>query len=77
MTQLWPRGGLWRHGDFLKLIATIGLQWDKASLDYLYEGQHKVERKGESFWGGVMLSETRERPARPRADAAPTSQSAK
>lgn len=62
------------HGDYLKTIAEIGLQWDKASLDYLYEGNHRIDRKGESFWGGVMLSETRERPARSRAVAAPTSQ---
>jgi zinc carboxypeptidase len=52
------------YGDFLKLIAAIGLQWDKASLDYLYEGQHRVERKGETFWGGVTISQVRERPAK-------------
>ena len=53
------------HGEFLKLIAAIGLQWDKASLDYLFEGKHRVDRRGESFWGGVTLSLSRERPARP------------
>src|SRR5581483_8182659 len=63
------------YGDYLKTIAAIGLQWDKASLDYLYEGQHRIDRRGESFWGGVMLSENRERPARARGGAAaPSSQ---
>jgi Zinc carboxypeptidase len=55
------------YGDFLKTVAAIGLQWDKASLDYLVEGQHKIDRKAEAFWGGVLLSVTRERPARSKA----------
>jgi hypothetical protein len=58
------------HGEFLHLIAAIGLQWDKASLDYLFEGDHRVERRGDSFWGGVTLSLNRERPARAAADKA-------
>jgi hypothetical protein len=43
----------WQHrapdetarGDWMKLVATAGLQWDKASLDYLVRGRHEVERK--------------------------------
>ena len=62
------------YGEYLMMIAAIGLQWDKASLDYLCEGHHRITRRGESFWGGVMLSETRERPASSRAAAAPTTQ---
>jgi hypothetical protein len=63
------------YGDFLKTVATIGLQWDKASLDYLFEAPHRIDRKGDAFWGGVMMTETRERPARPKA-AARSSQTA-
>lgn len=51
------------HGDWMKLVATAGLQWDKAILDYLYEGDHEVERNGSSFWGGgVRLWHHRARP---------------
>jgi hypothetical protein len=50
------------RGDWMKLVATAGLQWDKAVLEYLLEGKHTVERKGDSFWGGVALTMTRPRP---------------
>lgn len=54
------------HGDWLKLVATAGLQWDKANFEYLVQGNHKVDRKAEAFFGGgVSLSMTRTRPARP------------
>ncbi len=54
------------HGDWLKLVATAGLQWDKANFEYLAQGNHKVDRKAETFFGGgVSLSMNRTRPARP------------
>jgi hypothetical protein len=53
------------RGDWLKLVATAGLQWDKASLQYLAEGKHAVDRKAEPFWGGVSLSMNRPRPPKP------------
>ena len=54
------------HGDWLKLVATAGLQWDKANLEYLVQGNHKVDRKADTFFGGgVTLSLNRTRPARP------------
>jgi hypothetical protein len=53
------------RGDWLKLVATAGLQWDKASLQYLAEGKHTVDRKAEPFWGGVSLSMNRPRPPKP------------
>jgi hypothetical protein len=53
------------HGDWLKLVATAGLQWDKAHFEYLVQGNHKVDRKAEPFFGGVSLSMNRTRPARP------------
>jgi hypothetical protein len=53
------------RGDWLKLVATAGLQWDKAILQYLVNGNHLVERKAEPFWGGVTLSLNRPRPPKP------------
>ena len=54
----------------MKLVATAGLQWDKAILQYLVDGDHKVERKGTSFWGGVSWSLDRPRPPKsPEEDA--------
>ena len=54
------------RGDWMKLVAAAGLQWDKAVLDYLVQGHHEVERKIEPFWQGVSLTMTRPRP--PKTD---------
>jgi hypothetical protein len=53
------------RGDWMKLVANAGLQWDKAILDYLVEGHHEVERKLEPFWNGVSLTMNRPRPPKP------------
>ena len=53
------------RGDWLKLVANAGLQWDKAILDYLVQGHHEIERKVEPFWNGVSLSMNRPRPPKP------------
>jgi zinc carboxypeptidase len=53
------------RGDWMKLVATAGLQWDKAILDYLVQGHHAVERKVEPFWQGVSLTLNRPRPPKP------------
>ena len=58
------------HGDWMKLVATMGLQWDKANLAYLVSGNHVIERKGAAFFGGVSLSVNRPRP--PKTDAVAT-----
>jgi len=50
------------HGDWLKLVATAGLQWDEAILQYLVDGDHEVERNGKAFWSGVSWSLDRPRP---------------
>ena len=50
------------RGDWMKLVANAGLQWDKAILEYLVLGHHEVERKLEPFWNGVTLSINRPRP---------------
>ncbi len=53
------------YGDWLQLVASAGLQWDIAILRYLLEGDHTVERDGESFYGGVTLTMSRPRPPKP------------
>ncbi|HEV8345925.1 MAG TPA: M14 family metallopeptidase [Vicinamibacterales bacterium] len=53
------------RGDWMKLVANAGLQWDKAILEYLVLGRHEVERKVEPFWNGVSLSMNRPRPPKP------------
>ena len=52
------------HGPWMDLVAKAGLSWDQAILDYLYDGNHKVERSGSGFRGGVTLRMGRERPPR-------------
>ena len=54
------------YGDWMKLVATAGLQWDKAILDYLVSGDHQIERKTAEFFGGISLSINRPRPPKPR-----------
>jgi hypothetical protein len=53
------------RGDWMKLVANAGLQWDKAILDYLVQGHHEVERKIDPFWNGVTLTMNRPRPPKP------------
>jgi zinc carboxypeptidase len=50
------------RGEWMKLVANAGLQWDKAILEYLVLGNHEVERKIEPFWNGASLTMTRARP---------------
>ena len=50
------------YGPWMELVAKAGLSWDQAILDYLYEGDHEVERAGSTFFGGVTLRMNRPRP---------------
>ena len=50
------------YGLWMELVAKAGLSWNEAILEYLYDGDHKVERSGSRFRGGVTLNMTRERP---------------
>ncbi|MCY3611118.1 MAG: M14 family metallopeptidase [Gemmatimonadetes bacterium] len=52
------------YGPWMELVAKAGLSWDQAILDYLYDGDHEVERSGSAFSGGVTLRMSRERPPR-------------
>ena len=54
------------YGDWMKLVARAGLQWDTAVLDYLAEMPYEVEHRRESFAGGVTLSVHRARPPKPK-----------
>ena len=56
------------RGDWMTLVATAGLQWDKANLEYLVQGHHEIERKMEPFWNGVSLSINRLRPPKTQKD---------
>ena len=50
-----------------EIMATMGLEVNKALLNYLADGNHKIERKGSTFWEGVQLSMNRPRPPRCQA----------
>ncbi len=57
------------HGPWMELVAKAGLSWNEAILEYLYDGNHEVERSGSAFRGGVTLRMERERPPEPSAEA--------
>jgi zinc carboxypeptidase len=59
------------RGDWLKLVANAGLQWDKAILEYLVQGHHEVERTLTPFWHGVTLTMNRPRPPKPAGTDTP------
>ena len=52
-------------GDWLKLVASAGFQFDLASLKYLYESTYEVKRTQVRDGDGVRFSTIRPRPARP------------
>ena len=52
------------YGSWLQLVASAGLQWDKALLGYLLEGNHEVERTETEIAGGVTFKINRDRPAK-------------
>ena len=57
------------YGDWMKLVATMGLQWDKALLQYLLDGRHVVEPKAKPFFGGATITLDRPRPPKPEPPA--------
>ena len=54
------------YGEWLQLVATGGLQWDKALLEYLLEGNHIIDRDKRSVGDAMTFRVTRPRPAKPR-----------
>ena len=49
---------------WMDLVAKAALSWDQAVLDYLHDGDHRVDRSGSGFLGGVTLRMSRTRPPR-------------
>ena len=56
------------YGPWMELVAKAGLSWDQAILDYLYDGDHEVDRSGSAFLGGATLRMNRTRPPREKKD---------
>ena len=52
------------YGDWLQMVATAGVEWDKALLEYLLEGNHEINRTKDAFAGGVTFKVDRPRPAK-------------
>lgn len=50
------------YGPYMELMGKAGLSWDQALTDYLYDGDHRVNRSGSTFFGGVTLRMNRPRP---------------
>jgi hypothetical protein len=57
-------------GDWLELVARAGLEWDKALLEYLLEGNHVIERTHGQHDTAVSIKLHRPRPAKPPEDNA-------
>ena len=51
------------HGDWMRMVASAGLAWDEAVLEYLLEGNHRIERQHRDSDGVVTLKIHRPRPA--------------
>ena len=50
------------RGDWMKVVASAGLAWDTAVLQYLLDGDHQVNRDASEFFGGVSIRLDRPRP---------------
>ena len=50
------------HGDWMEVVASAGLAWDTAVLQYLLDGDHQVNRNTSEFFGGVSIRLDRPRP---------------
>ncbi len=50
------------RGDWMELVASAGLSWDLAVLQYLLDGDHRVNRNSSEFFGGVSIRLHRPRP---------------
>jgi hypothetical protein len=64
------------RGDWMKIVASAGLQWDLAVLRLLYDTEFKIERREEATADGVSLAVFRPRPGTtPKVPTAPTTTS--
>jgi hypothetical protein len=53
------------YGAFLHLVASAGLAFDRAHLDYFVQGKYKITHKQKDFFDGVQWTVDRERPVLP------------
>jgi hypothetical protein len=53
------------YGSFLHLVASAGLAFDRAHLDYFVQGKYKITHTQKDFSDGVQWSVERERPVLP------------
>jgi hypothetical protein len=53
------------HGDYLQLLAAMGLAYDHAHLTYLDEGEFKITHTEKDYSNGVTWEVERERPILP------------
>lgn len=58
------------YGPWMELMGKAGLSWDQAITDYLFDGNHEVDRNGSRFFGGVSLRMNRPRPPEDADDEA-------
>lgn len=56
------------RGEWMELVASAGLAWDLAVLQYLVDGDHRLEREVSEFYGGVSIRLDRPRPPRAGPD---------
>jgi hypothetical protein len=59
------------HGDYMKLLASAGLAFDKVHLNYLATGKLRITRTERDVPGGVQRRVDRARPILPGSMAAP------
>ncbi|HEX4592860.1 MAG TPA: M14 family zinc carboxypeptidase, partial [Bryobacteraceae bacterium] len=59
------------HGDYLKLLASAGLAFDRVHLKYLADGNLRITRTEREAQGGVQWRVERARPILPPGEQAP------
>ena len=60
------------RGEWMELVASAGLAWDLAVLQYLLDGDHRIEREVSDHYGGVSIRLDRPRPPRTPPGGTPT-----
>ncbi len=56
------------RGDWMVTVASAGLAWDQAILQYLLDGEHEVKRTSSAFFGGTSIRMDRARPPDPEEE---------
>jgi hypothetical protein len=56
------------YGDYLKLVASAGLAFDKVHLNYLAQGELRIKRTEKVYADGVQWKVERERPILPSSE---------